>query len=82
MRGPQPGAPGVQGRKRCTVLDSVHLGDQGGECTALDPVLKGDRGGECAALDPVLLRDQGGKRCATLDWLIQVLIGDRVGDKD
>ena len=29
----------------------------------------------------VLLRDQGGKRCATLDWLIQVLIGDRAGDK-
>ena len=28
MRGPRPGAPGVQGRKRCTVLDSVLLGDQ------------------------------------------------------
>ena len=39
MRGPRPGAPGVQGRKRSTALDSVLLGDQGGECTALDPVL-------------------------------------------
>ena len=41
MRGPRPGAPGIQGRKRCTALDSVLLGDQGGDCTALglDPVL-------------------------------------------
>ena len=39
MHGPRPGAPGVQGRKRCTALDSVLLGDQGGECTALGPVL-------------------------------------------
>ena len=39
MYGPRPGAPGVQGRKICTALDSVLLGDQGGECTALDPVL-------------------------------------------
>ena len=28
MRGPRPGAPGVQGRKRCSALDSVLLEDQ------------------------------------------------------
>ena len=27
VRGARPGAPGVQGRKRCTSLDSVLLGD-------------------------------------------------------
>ena len=51
MHGPRPGAHGVQGRKRCTALDSVLLGDQGGECTALGPVLYGDRGGEPGAPD-------------------------------
>ena len=28
MRGPRPGAPGVQGRKKYTALDLVLLGDQ------------------------------------------------------
>ena len=28
MHGPRPGAPGVQGRKRCSALDSVLLEDQ------------------------------------------------------
>ena len=39
------------------------------------PSTRCSRGRECAALNPVLLRDRGG--CAALDWLIQVLIGDR-----
>ena len=77
----------------CTALDPVLLGYRGEkdsqpstQCSwgtreeNARPLTQCSRG--TGEENPVLLRDQGEKRCATLDWLIQVLIGDRAGDKD